>query len=421
MRRNSLRVSDPVPPRQRSIYLAGSRGQLPKVPTQAQALEAAAARSMSAAAYAYVAGSAGLESTCQANLRAFDRYLLRPRMLRDVRQRQLQRTFLGHTYATPLLTCPIGVLELAHPQADRAVARACAALGVPMVFSNQASVSMEECSALMGDSPRWFQLYWSKSDELVASLLARAERCGCSALVVTLDTPLLGYRPRDLDLGHLPFLRGAGLAQYLSDPVFQAYLDEPQPQAEKPRLSLHSLKLLYDLCRNYPGPFLHNLRSGRPIRAVRQFIDIYARADLTWERLAWLRGKTRLPLILKGVLTPEDAALARQAGVDAVWVSNHGGRQVDGAGSSLQALVDIAEAEPEMPLIFDSGVRCGADALKALRLGATLVGVGRPYVYGLALAGEAGVREVLENLLCELDLQMALCGATRPEDVELQR
>lgn len=413
-------MSDPVPPRQRSIYLAGARGQLPKIPTQMLALESAAARAMSPTAYAYVAGSAGLETTCRANLQAFERYRLRPRMLRDVRQRQLQRSFLGQTYATPFLTCPIGVLELAHAQADRAVARACAALGVPMVFSNQASVSMEECSALMGDSPRWFQLYWSKSDELVASLLARAERCGCSALVVTLDTPLLGYRPRDLDLGSLPFLRGAGLAQYTSDPVFQAYLDEAQPEGEKPQLSLHALRLLYELCRNYPGPFLHNLRSGRPIRAVRQFIDIYARADLTWERLAWLRTKTRLPLVLKGVLTREDAALARQAGVDALWVSNHGGRQVDGARSSLEALAEIAQAEPDMPLVFDSGVRCGADALKALRLGASLVGVGRPYVYGLALAGEAGVREVLENLLCDLDLQMALCGATRPEDVELQ-
>lgn len=410
---------DPVPARQREIYLGASQGLLPSVPTQSLLLEERARRKMSRVAYAYVAGGAGLEETQRRNRDAFSRWQIVPRVLRDVRQRDLGVELWGRRLASPLFLCPVGVLELAHREADLAVARAAAACGLPMIFSNQASVCMEECARTMGDSPRWFQLYWSKSDELVASLLQRAERCGCEALVVTLDTALLGWRPRDLDMASLPFLRGAGLAQYLTDPVFQALVRDgpPDPPA---RVSWAGLKLLLHASRSHPGDFLGNLRSRRAVRAVRRFLDLYSRADLTWDRLEFLRSKTRLPIVLKGILSAQDAVRALDLGVDGIYVSNHGGRQVDGSISSLEALADIAPVVAgRVPILFDSGVRSGADVARALALGANAVGIGRPYVYALALAGQRGVEELVHNLTAELDLTLALAGATRPCEVQL--
>jgi lactate 2-monooxygenase len=213
--------------RQRTIYVAGVGGRCPAVPVAQAELEKAAQAAMAPAAWAYLAGGAGRESTMDANRAAFDRWRIVPRVLRDVEKRDLSIELFGRRLPSPLLLCPIGVLELAHPEADLAVARAAAALGVPYVFSNQASVPMETCAAAMGDAPRWFQLYWSKSDDLVASFARRAEACGCSAIVLTLDTTMLGWRPRDLDRGSLPFMRGQGIAQYTSDPVFRAQLDQP--------------------------------------------------------------------------------------------------------------------------------------------------------------------------------------------------
>ncbi len=400
--------------RQGVVYRDGVSGRRPAVPTAYPELERRAARVLPEKAYAYVAGGAGLEHTADANRKALDRWRIVPRMLRDVAARDLSVELFGRRLDAPLLLAPIGVLELAHPQADLAVARAAAAEGVPYIFSTQASRPMEECAAAMGDAPRWFQLYWSRSDELVGSFLRRAEAAGCEALVVTLDTTLLGWRARDLDLGSLPFSQGQGIAQYTSDPVFRRLAAEraASPRSgPKPRVTPAAVRSLLSIARTHPGPTLRNLVSPLPRAAVETFLDVFSRQDLTWADLARLRAMTRLPILLKGLQHPDDARRALDAGVDGVIVSNHGGRQVDGAIGSLDALPGVVDAVAgRVPVLFDSGVRGGADVFKALALGARAVCVGRPYFYGLALAGAAGVREVLQNLRAELDLTMALAG-----------
>lgn len=349
----------------------------------------------------------------QANRDAFARWRLVPRVLRDVSARDTQITLFGRTLPAPLLTAPIGVLEMAHRDADLAVARAAASLGVPMIFSSQASVSMETCAGAMGDSPRWFQLYWSKSDALVESFVRRAERCGCDAIVLTLDTTMLGWRPRDLDLGSLPFLSGKGIAQYTSDPVFRAQLNEPLPASARPAgVTLASVAGLVGAARRFPGSTMRALRSGEARRAVQRFVATYSRPSLEWKDLEKLRALTTLPILLKGVLHADDARRAIDSGMNGVVVSNHGGRQVDNAIASLDALPSIVDAlRGRGTVLFDSGIRTGADALIALALGADAVCVGRPYAYGLAIDGERGVRAVLENVMAELGLTLGLVGA----------
>jgi lactate 2-monooxygenase len=396
--------------RQAEIYLGGRHGRRPAVPVSFAELESAARSRLSREAYAYVSGGAGLEGTIEANRAAFDRRRIVPRMMRDVSERDLSVELLGRRLPTPFLLAPIGVLELVHREADLAVARAAAAEGVPMIFSNQASRSMEDCAAAMGDSPRWFQLYWSTDDELVASLVGRAEACGCEAIVVTLDTTLFGWRCRDLDLAYLPFALGKGLAQYTSDPVFTASL-APAPLEPEGRPSVTAIWSLVQATRAYPGGFRGNLRSGLPVAAVRQFLATYSRPALTWDDLPWLRERTKLPILLKGLLHPDDARLAVEHGVDGIVVSTHGGRQVDGAIGSLDALPGVVDAVAgRIPVLLDSGVRGGADAFKALALGAAAVLLGRPYVYGLALGGEQGVCEVIRNFVADLDLTIGLAG-----------
>jgi lactate 2-monooxygenase len=389
---NAKPPAGPTPPsspglaRQGEIYLAGMlQQQQPVVPTAAASLEARAAAVLSPEAFAYITGGAGREATMRANLAAFDRHRIVPRMLRDVGERDLSIELLGSRRPHPLLAAPIGVQELAHPEADLATARACAARQVPMVISNQASHPMETIAAAMADAPRWFQLYWGKSDDLVASLLRRAEACGCEALVVTLDTALLGWRCRDLDLGYLPFLQAKGIAQYTSDPVFRSMLGA---DCDDPRA------------------------------AALMFMTTYSNPAITWERLAFLRDHTRLPILLKGINHPADAQLALQHGMDGLIVSNHGGRQIDGAAASLDGLAAVAaEIDGRIPVLFDSGIRGGADIFKALALGARAVLIGRPYMYGLAIAGQAGVEAVFGNMLAELDLTMGLAGCGAIKDI----
>ena len=403
--------------RQSALYLAGLRGRRPAVPVDAARLEAAARRRMGRQAYAYVAGGAGLESTIAANRAAFKRRRIVPRVLRDVSARDPSVELLGRRLPSPFLLAPIGVLELAHREADLAVARAAAAEGVPMVFSSQASRPMEECAAAMGDAPRWFQLYWSTSDELVASFVHRAEGCGCEAIVVTLDTTMLGWRCRDLDLAYLPFAIGKGIAQYTSDPVFRSLL-EPARVERSGLPTPSAMRSLFRATRAYPGRFVANLRSGLPLAAVREFLTIYSRPSLTWEELPWLRAQTKLPILLKGILHPDDARLAIERGIDGIVVSTHGGRQVDGSIGSLDALPGIAQAVGgRIPIILDSGVRGGADAFKALALGASAVLIGRPYVYGLSLAGEVGVREVIRNFVADFDLTLGLAGCQSAAEI----
>ncbi len=408
------------PLRQSQIYVDGVGGQRPRVPVSEHALEALAIGVMSPEASAYIVGGAGREDTISANRAAFARWRIVPRVLRDVEHRDSGTALLGMRLPAPILTAPIGVLELVHRDADLAVARAAGSEGVPMVFSNQASVAMEACAAAMGDTPRLFQLYWSRSDDLVQSFVRRAEACGCRGIVLTLDTTMLGWRPRDLDLAYLPFLRGMGIAQYLTDPVFRRELDLPlASNALKTRLSLHALGVLRDLLARSPGPLLDKLRTGWPRRAVQRFVATYSRPSLQWADLARLRSMTTLPILLKGVLHPEDARLAIEHGIDGIVVSNHGGRQIDGEIASLEALPDVAAVVAgRVPILLDSGVRGGADVFKAVALGATAVLLGRPYVYGLAIAGETGVREVLRNVRAEFDLTMGLAGCTAVGDID---
>ena len=396
---------------QSAIYRDGASGRRPLVPTQWPQLEAAAKRAMSPVAWAYVAGSAGNESTAAENRRAFERWRTVPRMLRDVSERDLGIELFGHRYPTPVIAAPVGVLELVHPDADLGIAKAAAALGVPYVISSQGSIPMERTASAMGDAARWFQLYWSSSDDLVASFVSRAEKAGAQAIVVTLDTHMLGWRPRDLDAAYLPFIHGQGIAQYTSDPVFLALVRDrvgaALPRARS-RVTPAAIRTLRDMTRNYPGG---TLRSPEPRAAVETFLDVFSRSSLTWENLSFLRKHTTLPILLKGIQHPDDAKLAVKHGVDGIIVSNHAGRQVDNAIGSLDALVPVVDAVGgRMPVLFDSAVRSGADVFTALALGASAVLVGRPYAYGLAIAGAAGAEEVLRNIIAEFDLTLGLTG-----------
>ena len=404
------------PRRQREVFLAGVAGRTPAVPVAPDALAEAARRAMSPSAWAYVAGGAGLERTQDANRAAFDRWAVVPRQLAGHAERDLSAEVLGTRHPAPLLLAPIGVLEEAHDEADLAVARAAAAEGVPFVFSSQASVPMEACAEAMDavrpGAARLFQLYWSTDDDLVRSFVRRAEACGCSAVVLTLDTTLLGWRPRDLDLADLPFLKGKGIAQYTSDPVFMGKLDDPLPDAAPaPRLSAATVRTGVGQARRFPGATARALASGRARKAVQRFVGTYSRPSLGWDQVDALRAMTDLPVVLKGVLHPDDAREAARRGVDAVVVSTHGGRQVDAAVAALDALPGVVEAVgDDLEVWFDSGVRGGADVAVAVGLGARAVLLGRPYVYGLAVAGERGVREVVRNVVAELDLTLGLAG-----------
>lgn len=306
--------------RQMQIYLPGVGGTRPLVPVAPDTLEAKAAAAMGADAAAYIVGGAGMESTMRANRAAFGRRRFVPRVLNDVSARDLSVDLFGRRHAVPVLLAPIGVLEMAHPGADLAVARAAAAEGVGYVFSNQASVKMETCAAAMGPAPRWFQLYWSSDDAFVRSLLGRAEACGCEAVVVTLDTTLLGWRPRDLDRASLPFLQGKGLAQYLSDPVFRAAIPAKPPETGMKPKGVGVVRTLLNLRRTGRE---FDLSIGEMRCAIAQFTATYSRPDLNWSDILRLRQMTSLPILLKGVRHADDARLARECGVDGIVVSNH--------------------------------------------------------------------------------------------------
>jgi isopentenyl diphosphate isomerase/L-lactate dehydrogenase-like FMN-dependent dehydrogenase len=365
--------------RQLEIYRKGLFGTPETFPLTYEALEAAAKAVLKPEAYDYVAGSAGTEATAHANRRAFERWQLVPRMLRDTAQRDLSVELLGHRYPTPIMVAPVGVQGIIHEEGELAVARACASLGVPMILSTVSSYPLEQVAEVMGDAPRWFQLYWSRNHEVAASFVRRAEKAGYQAIVVTLDAHTLGWRPRDLTHGYLPFMHAQGLANYFTDPVFRSMLASP-PEED-------------------PGS------------AVMLFAQIFGNPSLTWDDLAFLRQQVNLPILLKGILHPDDAVEALRYGVDGIIVSNHGGRQVDGSIPALEALPYIVEVvEGRVPVLFDSGIRTGADAIKALALGADAVLLGRPIMWALAIGGEEGVRTYLRNFIAEFDLTLSLCG-----------
>jgi lactate 2-monooxygenase len=373
----------------REIYAKGMlAGERPGLPIASAELEAQARDKLDDRAIAYIFGGAGSEDTMRANLEAFHRWRIVPRVLRkDLSMRDLSVELLGAAIPAPVLLAPIGVQTLLHDEGELASARAAAAIGLPLITSTASSTPLEQIADANGEGPRWYQLYWPNDDELAASLVKRAEEAGYSALVLTVDNYVPGWKPRDLQQAYLPFLEGVGIAQYLSDPVFKAGLEKPPEE---------------DIGA-----------------AVGRFLGIFANPALTWERLEWLRGTTSLPIVLKGILHPDDAGEARERGVDAIVVSNHGGRQIDGAIASLDALPAIVDAVGDgMTILLDSGVRSGADVFKALALGAEAVLVGRPYLWGLALGGQDGVETVLRGILAELDLTMALSSCTALDDVD---
>jgi isopentenyl diphosphate isomerase/L-lactate dehydrogenase-like FMN-dependent dehydrogenase len=370
------------------IYLHGLAGTFPELPCEPAGLEDLARERMEPEPFGYVAGSAGTESTARANRAAFDRWRIVPRFLRDVSTRDLSSTILGTAFPAPVALAPVGVQGIVHPEAELAVARAAGELGLPMVLSTVSSYTLEDVAGT-GGGPKWFQLYWPRDREVAGSLVGRAKAAGYGALVVTLDTFILAWRPRDLSRGYLPFLHRLGLANYESDPAFLAGL-EKSPDED-------------------------------PTSSVLRWMGMFGDPAKTWADLEWLREQWDGPLILKGVLHPDDARTAADAGVDGIIVSNHGGRQIDGEIASLDALPEVVAAVGDrVTVLLDSGVRTGSDVIKALALGAQAVLIGRPYVYGLGIAGQAGVTHVLRSLLAELDLSMALSGARSLADLSAE-
>ena len=368
---------------QNAIYVSGESPW----PIAPEEWEARAAEVLEPGPFDYIAGGAGSESTMRANLEAFERRRLRPRMLTGNRERDISVEVLGTSSPAPFLLAPIGVLSIAHADGELAVARASAATGVPMVLSSAASHSLEDVAEAMGDAQRWFQLYWVNDRDVAVSLVERAEAAGYGAIVVTLDTLTLGWRPRDLSKAYLPFVTGEGCAQFFSDPVFRSRLERP-PEEDM-------------------------------LTAAVAMLATFPNLGLTWDDLAWLRDRTKLPLLVKGVLTGEDALRARECGVDGIVVSNHGGRQVDGAVAALDALVEVRKAlGPEAVVLMDGGIRRGADLLKALALGADAVLLGRPYAYGVAVGGQEGVEAVIRHLMADTDLTLALIGGARAVDLD---
>lgn len=408
--------------RQRSIYGNGLSGRRPVIPFHAQALRERARQKVSEHAWAYIDGGAGDEDSIAANAAAFSKATIIPRMMRPNETADFSTSLLGMKLPFPLLLAPIGALDLICRGADGMVARACRDTGVPLIFSNQAGTPMEICAAEMDDTPRWFQLYFCQSDDLVLSFVRRAEACGCRAIVLTVDTTLLGWRSRDLSLAYLPFLRGLGIAQYTSDPVFMDLLRKIRggapagiptvaTRAPRPPITLTTIANLLRQKSHHPGGLWKNLFSKEPLEAVRLFTQIYSNPALSWDKVVWLRQQTQLPILIKGILRPEDAIQAKSCGSDGIIISNHGGRQVNGAIPTLDALGPIRKALPKpFPVILDSGIRSGSDMLKALALGADAVLLGRPYAYGLGIDGQEGVKEVVMNLLNDFELTARLAG-----------
>ena len=374
---------------QLEIYLKGTQNIKPQLPTSFEELETRASEVLNVEAFGYIAGSAGSEITATNNKSAFNHYQIIPRMMGDVSQRNIAIELFGMPLPTPVLLAPVGVLSIAHPEAEVAVARAAKNLRVPQIVSTVSSKTIEEIGNAHGDHPHWFQLYWGRNNDFTRSIISRAEKAGYSAIVVTLDTRLFAWRERDIKNAYLPFLYNEGLANYLTDPVFLAEVGDP---------------------------------SKDKMQTMMHFANCFSNPSSTWEDLSVIRECTKLPVIVKGIQHADDAKRAIDNGADGIVVSNHGGRQLDGAIGAIDTLAGIAdEVGSKTTVLFDSGIRRGADVFKAMALGAKAVLLGRPYAYGLALGGEQGVTEVVANLLADIDLTLGLAGCTSWKEVSKER
>ncbi len=364
---------------QNEIYRDGLRGILPALPVDFDRLEQRAQAALPASVLSYVQGGCGDEFTQRNNTNAFHHWGILPRMMVDCSVRDLSISLFGLTLPTPVFLSPIGVLGICTPEGhgDLDVAKACALTGVPMVSSTLSNDPLETVAQTLQETPGFFQLYTPKHQAVAESFVHRAEAAGYKGIVVTLDTWLTGWRPRDLNASNFPQLRGHVLQNYFTDPCFRALLAKP-PEEDVPA-------------------------------AVAQWAQTFGRG-MTWADLPWLRSLTRLPLILKGICHADDARRAIDGGADGIYCSNHGGRQANGGVAAIDMLPAVVAACRDTPVLFDSGIRSGSDIVKALAMGATAVGIGRPYAYGLALQGTAGVVHVIKSLLAEADLLMAVDG-----------
>ncbi|MGB0435424.1 MAG: alpha-hydroxy-acid oxidizing protein [Mycobacterium sp.] len=371
---------------QNDFYAKGVDNETSPYPFGFAELERRAEKAMNPLIFGYVRGGAGDETTQDRNVAGLRAYGLVPRMLRDRTTRDLSTELVGRRLAAPIFICPVGVLGAVHPDGDLEIARMCADLDIAGMYSTLSNATIEEVAEARGDSLGIFQLYPSTDRELTDNWIHRAEAAGFDALAVTLDTGSLGFRPRDLSHGFVPMMRGTCIANYLSDPRF---------------LEIAGVKSKDDL---------------DPLRAGQVWSALFSDPAFTWDNIAHIREITKLPIVLKGICDPEDARRAKDAGVNVIACSNHGGRQANGGIPAIEHLPAIVEAVDGLPVTFDSGVRDGVDIVRALALGATAVGIGRPYVYGLAIAGREGAAHVVQSLLAEADLTMAIdCYANLSE------
>lgn len=339
----------------------------------------AARKALKDGPWGYLEGAAGSEDTMMENISAFSRYRIRPRYLHNVEDRNQSITLFGRTHDSPIILAPIGVQSIIHKDAEYASAGAAAATNVPYILSTVSSVSIEDIAKRYPESEKWFQLYPGRDENIMKSMVKRAENSGYSAIVVTVDTTMLGWREQDLNNAYLPFLQGEGMANYISDPEFRKRLDK------SPEEDMNA--------------------------AIEEFLMVYVNPAFSWSDFRKIRGWTELPVIIKGISSYDDVNAAIKYGADGVVISNHGGRQVDGAISTLEALDEITENRNiNCAVLFDSGIRHGSDIMKALALGADAVLIGRPYCYAMAVAGQRGVERYINELKAELDLQMALSG-----------
>ncbi|MGM9944917.1 MAG: alpha-hydroxy acid oxidase [Lysinibacillus sp.] len=339
-------------------------------------LEKAVADKIPAGPYGYVRSGAGGEESLRNNRNAFAKYSIVPRFLTDVSNPDTSIELFGKKHPTPFLFAPVGMNKMAHEDGELAVVRAAEKLEMPYIQSTVSSYGLEEVAAVAPNHTKWFQLYWSTNEEIAYSMAARAEAAGFEAIVLTVDTVMLGWREEDVRNQFSPLKLGFARGNYVNDPVFTASLKDDSFEA-------------------YVEGMLANI----------------FHPTLNWDNVRELKRRVNVPVLIKGILHPEDARLALEAGVDGIIVSNHGGRQLDGVIGSLDALPSIVEvAGGRVPVLLDGGVYRGIDALKALALGATAVCIGRPFVYGLAYAGEHGVYQVMQNLYSEFKVSMGLAG-----------